>query len=139
MPLLHTLRRAAWAPILVFGLHMLSAQVLGLYDSWPPLDIPMHFFGGVAITWFFVCAYRTAEELGFLGRPAALLFRNGLCPHRLHDGVLGIRRVPLRPLSGHACTEGARGHARRHAYGDSCGVILLVFSLLRKTPAPRQG
>ena len=26
---------------------MLSAQVLDLYGLWPPLDIPMHFFGGV--------------------------------------------------------------------------------------------
>ena len=33
--LLRTLRRAAWAPILVFGLHTVSSLV-GLYGLWPP-------------------------------------------------------------------------------------------------------
>lgn len=70
--LLTTLRRAAWAPILVFGLHVASS-FLGLYDVWPPLDVPMHFLGGMAIAWFFRHAYRAAEELGLLGRPAAIL------------------------------------------------------------------
>jgi hypothetical protein len=72
--LLTTLRRAAWAPILVFGLHSVSFA-LGFYDVWPPLDIPMHFLGGMAISWFFGHAYRAAEELGLLGRPAAILYR----------------------------------------------------------------
>lgn len=73
LPWLHTtLRRAAWAPILVFGLHAVSSA-LGLYGVWPPLDIPMHFLGGMAITYFFGRAYRTAEELDLLGRPAVVL------------------------------------------------------------------
>jgi hypothetical protein len=72
--LLTTLRRAAWAPILVFGLHVASSS-LGLYGVWPPLDIPMHFLGGMAIAWFFGHAYLAAEELDLLGRPAAILYR----------------------------------------------------------------
>jgi hypothetical protein len=72
--LLRTLRQAAWAPILVFGLHSISASSLDLYAAWPPLDIPMHFFGGMAIAFFFSRAYRVAEEMDFLGRPSAILF-----------------------------------------------------------------
>jgi hypothetical protein len=72
--LLRTLRRAAWAPVVVFGLHEISAR-LGFYGLWPPLDIPMHFFGGVAITYFFGHAYRAAEEMGLLGRPAEVVYR----------------------------------------------------------------
>jgi hypothetical protein len=71
--LLLTLRRAAWAPILVFCVHEASAR-LGLYGAWPPLDIPMHFLGGIAIAFFFGQAYRAAEEMGLLGRPAAIVF-----------------------------------------------------------------
>lgn len=71
--LLQTLRRAAWAPIAVFGLHVVSSYV-GLYGLWPPLDIPMHFLGGVAITYFISHAYRAAAEMDLLGRPAALLY-----------------------------------------------------------------
>ena len=68
-----TLRRAAWAPLLVFGLHVVAARVLGLYRLWPPTDIPMHFLGGMAIAFFFAHAYRAAEELDLLGRPAVVL------------------------------------------------------------------
>jgi hypothetical protein len=78
MPILpwltRTLRRAAWAPILVLGLHVIAARVLGLYRLWPPTDIPMHFLGGIAIAYFFSHAYRAAEELDLLGRPSALLY-----------------------------------------------------------------
>src|SRR6185436_439266 len=45
--------RAAWAPFLVFGLHLFISKVLNAYLLYPPLDIPMHFFGGVAIAYFF--------------------------------------------------------------------------------------
>jgi peptidoglycan/LPS O-acetylase OafA/YrhL len=68
-----TLRRAAWAPVLVLALHLFAVLVLGLYQIWPPTDIPMHFLGGIAIAFFFAHAYHAAEELGLLGRPAAVL------------------------------------------------------------------
>jgi hypothetical protein len=34
----------------------------------------MHFFGGIAIAYFFSHAYRAAEELDLLGRPSAILY-----------------------------------------------------------------
>jgi len=58
----------------VFGLHAV-ASFIGLYSVWPPLDIPMHFLGGVAITYFFGQAFRAAVEMDFLGRPSAILDR----------------------------------------------------------------
>ena len=71
--LTHTLRRAAWAPIVVFGIHEVSAR-LNYYRAWPPLDIPMHFLGGIAIAFFFGQAYRAAEEMDLLGRPGEILY-----------------------------------------------------------------
>jgi len=50
--------RAAWAPVLVFGLHVFISRVLNAYLLFPPLDIPMHFFGGVAIAYFFAAYFR---------------------------------------------------------------------------------
>lgn len=52
---LRVLRRASWAPLLVFGLHLLASST-ALYLRWPALDVPMHFGGGVAIACFFRCA-----------------------------------------------------------------------------------
>jgi hypothetical protein len=37
--------------------------VLGLYDLYPPLDIPSHFAGGMAITYFYRSAIRNAQTL----------------------------------------------------------------------------
>jgi hypothetical protein len=50
--------RAAWAPWLVFLLHVFVSRVLNAYVLFPPLDIPMHFFGGVAIAYFFAACVR---------------------------------------------------------------------------------
>ena len=50
--------RAAWAPVLVFALHVFISRVLNAYLLFPPLDIPMHFFGGVAIAYFFASCLR---------------------------------------------------------------------------------
>ncbi len=60
---------AAWAPVLVFGLHVIFSRVLGTYLVFPPLDIPMHFFGGMAIIYFFTYLFAAAAAFGFLGSP----------------------------------------------------------------------
>src|SRR5262245_52450301 len=44
--------RAGWAPSLVFLLHVFISRVYNAYALYPPLDIPMHFFGGVAMAYF---------------------------------------------------------------------------------------
>lgn len=58
----NTLREAAWAPISVFGFYLLGLA-LGLYDLFPPLDIPTHFMGGVVITYFYRVAIRNSQKL----------------------------------------------------------------------------
>ena len=45
-------RSAGWAPTLVFGIHVFISRGLNAYVLFPPLDIPMHFFGGVVIALF---------------------------------------------------------------------------------------
>jgi hypothetical protein len=59
-----TLREAAWAPIGVVVFYLLGLA-LGWYDSVPPLDIPTHFMGGVAIAYFYRAAIRNSQT--FLG------------------------------------------------------------------------
>ena len=41
-----------WAPLLVFVVHVFATEVLDVYRSWPGLDIPMHFAGGVSVAYF---------------------------------------------------------------------------------------
>lgn len=61
--------RAAWAPILVFGIHVVLARVFDMYTIFPDIDIPMHFFGGMAITHFLLRSITVAVDLGFIGYP----------------------------------------------------------------------
>ena len=69
-----TLRQAAWAPILVL-LFYLVARSLQLFVLFPPLDIPTHFMGGVAITYFYRVAIRNAQRLvGEIPFPIRVLF-----------------------------------------------------------------
>ena len=54
--------RAGWAPILVFLLHVFISRVLNGYILYPPLDIPMHFFGGVAMAYFLAKSFGAVPE-----------------------------------------------------------------------------
>lgn len=69
-----TLREASWAPLSVFGSYLLGLA-LGLYDLFPPLDIPTHFMGGVAITYFYRAAIRNSQRfVGEIPVPIQILF-----------------------------------------------------------------
>jgi hypothetical protein len=59
------LRRSGWAPISVVLFHAAVAIGLDAYTRFPPLDIPMHFVGGVAIAYFFSGCF-TALPDGFI-------------------------------------------------------------------------
>jgi hypothetical protein len=61
--------RASWAPTLVFVAHVLSCYVFNGYGAFPSLDVPMHFLGGVAISFFLWTVFRACIRSGILGRP----------------------------------------------------------------------
>jgi hypothetical protein len=67
-------RSAGWAPALVFAAHAVASLGFGAYERFPPLDIPMHLLGGIAISFFLGRLYRAAERLGLLGRPARSMY-----------------------------------------------------------------
>jgi hypothetical protein len=54
--------RAGWAPLVVFLLHVFISRVLNGYILYPPLDIPMHFFGGVAMAYFLSASFTALPE-----------------------------------------------------------------------------
>jgi hypothetical protein len=53
------LKIGGWAPLLVFTTHVFIDRVLNAYDWWPPIDIPMHFSGGLAIAFFISRCFQT--------------------------------------------------------------------------------
>jgi len=55
-------RRSGWAPILVFLLHVFISRVLNGYILYPPVDIPMHFFGGVAMAYFLSACFAALPD-----------------------------------------------------------------------------
>ena len=63
----NSLREAAWAPLLVLGIHIM-AHVLNIYDRFPNLDLPMHFFGGLGMAFLLHRASINAYRSG-LTRP----------------------------------------------------------------------
>jgi hypothetical protein len=69
-----TLREAAWAPLVVF-IFYLVAKSFQLFLIFPPLDIPTHFLGGFAITYFYRIAIRNAQRrVGEIPFPIQVMF-----------------------------------------------------------------
>ena len=57
-----TLREAAWAPLGVLGFYVLGLA-FRLFKLFPPLDIPVHFLGGVVITYFYRSAISHSQKI----------------------------------------------------------------------------
>ena len=57
-----TLCESAWAPLGVVAFYLIGLA-FHLYDLYPPLDIPTHFMGGVAITYFYRSAIRNSQRI----------------------------------------------------------------------------
>ncbi len=69
-----TLRESAWAPLGVVAFYLIGLA-FHLYDLYPPLDIPTHFMGGVAITYFYRSAIRNSQSFaGDIPLPIQVLF-----------------------------------------------------------------
>jgi len=69
-----TLREAAWAPLSVFGSYLLGLA-FRLFEIFPFLDIPTHFLGGVAITYFYRVAIQHSQTLvGKIPFPIQVVF-----------------------------------------------------------------
>jgi hypothetical protein len=57
-----TIRESAWAPLSVVIFYFIGLA-LHLFDMYPPLDIPTHFMGGVAITYFYRSLIRNSQSI----------------------------------------------------------------------------
>ena len=57
-----TLREAAWAPLTVLGMYALGLT-LHIFKAFPALDMPVHFLGGVVITYFYRVALRHSQKV----------------------------------------------------------------------------
>ena len=56
-------------PALVFIIHRIGADFLGVYVRWPALDIPTHFLGGLVIAFFFSGAIRVLVRQALIQEP----------------------------------------------------------------------
>jgi hypothetical protein len=75
--IVQTLRVAAWAPLLVFCLVVAAAGIFDAYNRFPWLDVPTHFLGGIAVTYFYWVACANAQSVASHFRivsPAVLAF-----------------------------------------------------------------
>jgi hypothetical protein len=65
--MIKSLIESGWAPIGVFSLHVVMARVFNAYATFPGIDIPMHFMGGIVIAFFFHRASMNGSQFGLLG------------------------------------------------------------------------
>ena len=69
-----TLRESAWAPLGVVLFYFVGLA-LRLFEMYPPLDIPTHFMGGVAITYFYRSAIWNSQKIiGDIPLPIQIIF-----------------------------------------------------------------
>ena len=61
--IVNSLREAAWAPLLVFCFYAVAAKGFQAYLLFPWLDMPTHFAGGMAMTWFFRVSVTHLQEV----------------------------------------------------------------------------
>lgn len=74
-----TFRKAAWAPLTVFVSFVVLTTATDAYVLYPWLDMPTHFCGGVAITYFYLAATAYAQPLtGAIPKAARLVMSLGL-------------------------------------------------------------
>src|SRR5687768_669997 len=59
-----SLREAGWAPLLVFGIHLVALGAFNAYERFPHVDLPMHFLGGLVTAFFFHRVFINASLLG---------------------------------------------------------------------------
>lgn len=59
----HAIHQSAWAPLLVLLFYAIAAKGFNAYLIYPWLDMPTHFLGGAAITYFFLCAINHGQAL----------------------------------------------------------------------------
>ncbi len=67
---INSIKHGAWAPITVFCIHVIAILILDVYSFFPNFDIPMHFVGGLAITFFFIESVISAKSNLILGNPS---------------------------------------------------------------------
>jgi len=51
-----------YLPFIIFLINFLIFQPFKLYANYPWLDIPMHFFGGAAIAFSFICVINKCKD-----------------------------------------------------------------------------
>lgn len=74
-----TFRQAAWAPLAVFVFYAVAAKGFNAYVLYPWLDMPTHFCGGIAMTYFFsVAIAHSQRQIGVIPKLIQLLLSVGL-------------------------------------------------------------
>jgi mannose/fructose/N-acetylgalactosamine-specific phosphotransferase system component IID len=75
----NTFQQAAWAPLAVFVFYAVAAKGFSAYLLYPWLDMPTHFCGGLAITYFYTIAIAHSQaHIGRIPRLIHLLALLGL-------------------------------------------------------------
>lgn len=72
LPWLTLLLRPTWAPLFVLMIHLIALS-FQLYNTYPPIGIPMHFFGGVSMAYFLGEVFVAASFITAGAHPNGLL------------------------------------------------------------------
>jgi hypothetical protein len=70
-----SLTKPAWAPLLMVVIHVIALCFFQLYETYPLFDVPMHFFGGLAMAYFLDKAFVNASLISAGAPPNRLIER----------------------------------------------------------------
>lgn len=68
-----SLKKGIWPPLALFTIHITAYFLFDIYDYFISFDIPMHFLGGVCITYFFMQSIICAKAYNLLDRPSPIV------------------------------------------------------------------
>jgi hypothetical protein len=75
----NSFQQAAWAPLVIFVFYAIAAKGFNAYLLYPWLDMPTHFCGGMAITYFYLVAIiHSQAKIGRIPNLIQLLLALGL-------------------------------------------------------------
>lgn len=61
------------APIILFAIHLVMLMVFDIYDIYPAVDIPMHFFGGATMALAVILLLKSLEKSGVISKIQKLI------------------------------------------------------------------
>ncbi len=128
-----TFLQAAWYPLAVFVFYVIAAKGFDAYLIYPSLDVPTHFCGGIAITYFYLIAvFHFQMLIGKIPHYIQLITSLGLTA--ISAIIWEFLEYASDFLLGTQMNLGVSDTLSDLFFGLLGGFIVVIYKLTNKTP-----